>query len=167
MSTHTSVPSDIPGRTPEAASTLIAAPVSIAMVSRTAVVRQSQEFSVELVLSPRGRGISGVQVRVGYDPTRLEAMGVEHGDLLGLEPVEVQIIEDEKGVIEYAAARIGPTEPPTPSGTFATLKLRVLGNAPVGEEVTLRITDVKIPDENIQEIHPISIGDDLRLEVSG
>ena len=122
---------------------------------------------MELVLAPRGRGISGVQVRVGYDPTRLEAIGVEHGDLLGLEPVEVHIIDEEKGVIEYAAARIGPTEPPTPSGTFATLKFRVLGNAPVGEEVTLRITDVKIPDENIQEIHPISIGDELRLEISG
>ena len=166
-SSPTPVPPDVPGRTPEAASTPTVTPVSIAMVSKTTVVGQAREFSVELILDPQGRGISGVQVRIEYDPTILQAVGVEHGDLLGPEPVEVHITDEEKGVIEYAAARIGPTEPPTSSGTFATLKLRVLGNAQSGTEATLRMSEVKIPDENIREIHPISIGDDLRLEISG
>ena len=168
MSTFTPAPvsSSASGRTPKATSIPMPAPVYIAMVSRMTAVRQAQEFSVELVLDPRGRGISGVQVRIEYDPTILRAVGVERGDLLGPELVEVPIFDAEKGVIEYAAARIGPTEPPTPSGLFATLKLHVLENAPVGEETTLRITEVKIPDENIREIRPISIGDDLKLEIS-
>jgi hypothetical protein len=136
------------------------------MTSGMRLVQQAQEFSVELILDPQGRGISGVQVRIEYDPTILQAVGMERGDSLGPDQVEVPIFDEENGVIEYAAARIGPTEPPTPSGLFATLKLRVLESAPPGKETGLRITEVKIPDENIREIRPISIGDDLKLEIS-
>ena len=137
------------------------------MVSTSTEVQPGQEFTLDLTLDTQGRGISGVQVRIEYDPAVYRAIGMEHGGLLGPDPIEAgPIIDGTTGVLEYAAARIGPTQPPTPSGLFATVKFQVLEAAPAGLESPLRITEVKIPDENIREIADLLIGDELKLRIS-
>ena len=89
------------------------------------------------------------------------------GELLGREPITVgPIIDDVAGTLQYAAARIGETKPPTPSGLFATLQFKVLETARAGSPTSLAITEVKMPDENIQEIADITVGDGLSLEIS-
>ena len=107
-----------------------------------------------------------MQLSIDYDPSLLEVIGVAPGALLGQEPVTVgPILDETTGVVQYAAARIGETTPPTPSGLFATIQLKVLATAPEGSMTTLTITEVKMPDENIQEIADITVGDGLSLEI--
>ena len=176
--TPTPIPVPIPTHTPEptptprVGSTSVPTltspalvPVSTGMVSTTNEARRGQEFSVDLTLDPAGRGISGVQVQIEYDPAIFQAVVIEPRTLLGQEPVEVPIIDEAKGVIEYAAARIGPTQPPTPSGLFATMRFRVLETATAGRETSLRITEVKIADENIEEVRDVLIDGELRVAI--
>ena len=145
----------------------VSGPVSIALVSTADVVRLGQEFNVEINVDPRGKGVSGLTVRIEYDPNVLQVVAVQPGTLLGQAPTEAgPFIDETTGVLEYATARIGPTKPPTPSDLFATVKFLVLDTAPAGEETSLKITEVAIPDENIQEIREVSIGDEVRVEIS-
>ena len=143
------------------------APVTIALVPSALEVRRSEEFTVDVEVDPSGRGISGVQVQLGYDSYALRAIDVDAGPLLGVEPVEVEpIIDQEKGTIVYAAARIRRTQPPTSPGVFAILRFQVRESASVGQQTSLKITDVKIPDEHIQMIGDVQVGDPLRLSIS-
>ena len=142
-------------------------PVSILMASTKEELGPGQQLRVDLSVDPQGKGISGVQVRIEYDPAVFRVVGAEPGTLLGPEPaVAGPIIDETKGDVEYAAARIGPTEPPTPPGLFATLKFLVLETAPSGKFTILKISEVKIPDENIREIRDVLIGKELEVKIS-
>ena len=184
--TPTATPGVIGGSAPEGEvspeSTLATQPeiglASISMVSTATEVRPGQEFSVVLAVDPGGRGISGVDVKIRFDSAILEMVQpvrVCHataGDLLGEKPDEVASvipsveIDNATGTLSYLDVRIGPTSPPTPPGILGTLKVRVLETAPVGTETSLRLTEVHIPDENIEEIADLLIGDDLAVVVS-
>ncbi len=156
--TVTSTPSATPTALP---------PVLITLTSTSKQLRPGESLDVEVNLDPMGRGISGVQLSIDYDTGVLEVVGMAPGELLGREPVTVgPIVDEATGVLQYAAARIGETSPPTQSGTFATLQLKVLETARAGDATTLTITEVKMPDETIQEIPDIVIGDGLSLEIS-
>ena len=147
-------------------------PVVIAMVSSVREVRPGQEFSVDVTLDPQGRGISGVEMEVRFDPAVFQMLDVVPGQLLGEKSDELRgiipivDIDDGAGTLRYADVRLEVTQPPTPSGILATMKLQVLESAPAGRTALLSITEVKIPDENIQEIHDILIGEALRIEIS-
>jgi len=137
------------------------------MASSTGQLKPGHEFRVDLRVDPQGRGISGVQVWIEYDPAIFQPVGAEPGDLLGQGPIEAgPIIDEVNGVFQYAAARIGSTQPPTPPGLFARVTFRALETAGAGKETFLKIAGVKIPDENIQEIRDIIIGEKLRVEIS-
>ena len=147
-------------------------PVSVAILSASRTVRPGEEFDVDLTLDPQGRGISGVQVQLEYDPDMFRIIEVTPGELLGEKPTEVRSvipfveIDNKLGILHFRDARIGPTQPPTPTGRFATIRFQALETASAGEQAFLRITEAKIPDENILEIRDVVIGRDLRVEIS-
>lgn len=147
-------------------------PVSVAILSVVRTVRPGEEFSVDLTLDPQGRGISGVQVQIEYDPAIFQIVEVAPGELLGEKPEDVRSvipfvdIDNESGVLQFRDARIGPTQPPTPTGRFAAIRFQALDTAPTGEQATLRITGAKFPDENIHEIRDVRIGRELKIEIS-
>lgn len=141
--------------------------VTVDLATETTELQPGQEFDVEVALDPVGRGISGVQVWIEYDPALLEPVGVEPGTLLGVAPIEAgPIIDEVEGVFQYAAARIGPTDPPTAAGLFASIRFRVLDSVATASETVLEISQVKIPDENILEITDVRTGEVLRLAIS-
>ena len=142
-------------------------PVSIALVSTTKEAQPGQEFKVDVTLDPQGRGISGVELKIQFDATNLRLVGLTPGKLLGEEPVEFGpvVIGEADNLIHYAAARIGETLPPTPSGLVAAMKFQVLETAAAGGETSLKITEVKVPDENIRVIHDISVGEGITVEI--
>ena len=108
-----------------------------------------------------------MQVWISYDPAVIRPVDARPGNLLGEAPVEAgPIIDEVSGSVQYAAARIGPTRPPTPPGLFATMSFMVLNAAAGTGKTTLEITQVKIPDEDIFEIRDVLIGDELRLQVA-
>ena len=167
--TSTSSPRPTATSEPAATSTAQAQskPVLILMTSSTGEVIPGEEFRVEVNVDSQGRGISGVQVSIDYDPSALRVAGLEPGTLLGPEPaVAGPIIDETNGVVEYAVARIGPTEPPTPPGLFATVRFQVLDTAGRGRDTVLDITAVKVPDENVREIPNVLTGESLTVKIS-
>ena len=142
-------------------------PVTVTISSSSERASLGQEFTFDVSVDPQGRGISGVQVWIEYDPSIFQVVGVEPGALLGEEPAEAgPIIDEVEGVFQYAAARIGETHTPTSPGLFAAVKLLVLDTVIPGNETSLKITQVKIPDQDIREIRGVLIGEELRLEIS-
>ncbi len=175
--TPTQTPTVAPGTAPETPSPgATAGPttdpsastsVTVDLATETTELRPGQEFDVDVALDPMGRGISGVQVWIEYDPALVEPVGVEPGSLLGIAPIEAgPIIDEVQGVFQYAAARVGPTDPPTVAGLFATVRFRVLDGFAAASEAVLEISQVKIPDENILEITEVRTGEALRLAIS-
>ena len=154
--TATATPSPIPTEFPELTPTGLtptakpeSRPVSIAMVPAIMKVRPGQVFSVDVNVDPQARGISGLELEIRFQPDIFQMVDVVPGDLLGEKPPEVQSIipiiniDNELGILHYTAARIGPTEAPTPPGLVATMFLRVLETAPAGRETSLKMTKVK------------------------
>ena len=147
--------------------------VIVSLVSPVTQVAPGQEISVDVSLDPRGRGISGVEMNLEFDPDSFEVVQVQPGPLLGDKPSEVAAvlprveIDNSLGVILYFDARIGDTFPPTPAEIVATVKLKVVEGAPAGARAYLRITSVKMPDEKIQEISDVAIGEELRFQIVG
>ena len=164
-SESTTVPSG-PTQTPSPAPTA-PGPVIVGLSSASGQASPGHELTIDVNIDPQGRGISGVQVWIEYDPEIFQVIGAEPGDLLGGEPAQAgPIIDEVEGVFQYATARIGETHPPTSPGLFATIKLLVLDTGVAGRETFLKITEVKIPDQDIREIREVQIGEGLRLEVS-
>ena len=126
-----------------------------------------------MTVDPQGRGISGVELKIEFDPAVLQMIDVVPWTLLGEKPEEVRStipftdIDNTLGTLHYADVRVDVTHPPTPPGLLATIKLRVLETAKAGRDTSLRIVDVKIPDENIREIQHILIeSETLTVRVS-
>ena len=157
----TSLPTPIPA-TLESASER----PSISITSNTTEVRPGEVFRVDVILDPQGKGISGVQVKIAYDPAALRPTDAVAGPLLGEESIEIPLIIDEvAGFVEYVAARIGSTAAPTPPGLVATIRFQALETAVEGTLTSLTITGVQVPDENIQEITGILVGEGINISI--
>ena len=146
--------------------------LAIDMSSTATQARPGQEFSVDVTADPKGRGISGAEFQLIFNPAFLQVLEVVPGDVLGEKTPEVESvlpfvhIDNDSGIVQYRDARIGLTEPPTPRGLLATVKLVVQEDAPPGAEASLRIVEAKIPDENIEEIGELVVGGPLTVEIS-
>ena len=139
--------------------------VTISMTAESSDGRPGNDVTISISVDPNGRGISGVQVEVEYDPGVLKVERVETRTLLGDDPVEIgPLIDSERGTIDYIAARIGPTAAPTAPGVFAIVVFQALQTARPGETL-VSLTDVKIPDENIEEIADGYVGGSLTLNI--
>ena len=166
----TPTPTPVPTEAPTATSSGATA-VSISMVSAAEEVRPGQEFNVDVNLSPRQGGIRGVEFEIDFDPAILQIADVEPGTLLGEKPEDIQsdlpsIGTDEKaGILHYADVQLGALETPSPPGTVATIRFRVLADAAAGVETALRFTEVKIPDEEAGGYLDVVIGDELRVKI--
>ena len=146
------------------------APAIVSMAASLGNLSPGQQFNVEVTLKPGGRGVSGVTLTMAFDPALLQLVAVAPGDVLGLKSREVSdFIPDVEfdnalGTIQYIDVRIGPTEPPTPTGLVASVRFRVLGNAPVGRQTDVTIEAVQVLDEETEEV-AVESADELVLNV--
>ena len=107
-----------------------------------------------------------VSVYEYHDPATLRPTEAVAGPLLGEESIEIPLIIDEvAGSVEYVAARIGSTAAPTPPGLVATIRFQALESATEGKLTSLKITGVQVPDENIQEIAGILVGESINIGI--
>ena len=148
-------------------------PVSIDMVPTATELRPGDELNVQLTLDAHGRAISGVELGIVFDPDVLQVEEVVPGKLLGDKPAEVRgaipfmDIDNDTGALHYIDVwvRSEGAEPPAPVGVVATVRLRVLVGAS-GGETTLRLTGVKVPDEDPQQIRDVDTGSPVGLRIS-
>ena len=76
-------------------------------------------------------------------------------------------IDNDTGALHYIDVwvRSEGAEPPAPVGVIATVRLRVLDGAPAGE-TTLRLTGVKVPDEDPQRVRDVETAGPVGLMIS-
>ena len=141
-------------------------PVTITMASTADVISPSTKFDVNISVDPQDRGVSGVTIRIQYDPAVVQPITVTAGVLLGDEPVEAGPFTDEMaGTVEYTIARVGVTQASTQPGLFATVRFAVLETAPTGQPTALTLSHIKVADADAQEVVEVTIGEGLQLDV--
>lgn len=104
-----------------------------------------------------GRGISGGEINLKFEPSAFRVLALEPGELLGKDPLEgIKEIDNRTGEVKYALARVGPTSVPTPPGAIALIRLKVL---PTADEATytLEITKVGLADQDFRDIKDITV----------
>jgi hypothetical protein len=111
-----------------------------------------EELTISIEVKPSGWGVSGGEISLVFDPDVLQAIDIEPGDFLGSSPiVGLKQLDNQAGEIRLAQARVGETEVPSPSGTLATVELKVLDSAGSGVyEIELIV--VGLADENFNDI---------------
>jgi len=120
-------------------------------------VRPGQEFIIKIKIDPGGKGVSGGEVEVNFNPNIFEVISVNPGDILGPSPlVGLREIDNVKGSIRYAIARVGRTELPTKPGVFAEIQFKTKFEANTGT-YTIELVRIGLADEEFNDITEISI----------
>lgn len=115
-------------------------------------VSPGELFELSVRVNPGSYGISGGEVIVSFDPKWFTIIEVEAGDLFGPNPlIGVRDVDEVNGIIRCAIARVGKTTPPTPEGTFITIKFKAREEASPGD-YEIRIVKIGLADEKFEDI---------------
>jgi len=134
-----------------AAESVSGTPGSVFINPKSQTAKSAGQIKVSIEVIPAGWGISAAEVRVSFDPTKLEALSVQAGDALGQKPIQgVLKIDNAQGTIIYALARLGETTAPGVKGVLANLEFR--GKSGATGTAKIELTRVGLSDENFQDI---------------
>lgn len=127
-----------------------AATVSVSPQSQNAI--EGSNFTVSVTLEPGGSSVYGAQFSLIFDKTKLEALSIEEGALLGsdgaLTMEGAKTIDNSTGKINYSLVRKGTSTGISSSGTIAEITFRGLSAG----TSALNFADVVISDLNASEI---------------
>ena len=131
--------------------------VSVRIGPESIKAEVGQQIVVSVDVSPEGRGISGGELALSFDPKIFTLLGVTPGGLFGSSPlVGVEAVDNQSGTLVYALARRGPTSAPTQAATFAELTFQVMDGVPAGRYALL-VTRVGLADEAFRDILDIEL----------
>lgn len=131
--------------------------VSVRMNPESIKAEVGQQIVVGVDVSPEGRGISGGEINLSFDPEIFALLRVTLGGLFGSSPVVgVEAVDNQSGTLVYALARRGPTSVPTQASTFAKLTFQVSEGVPAGR-YDLMVTRVGLADEAFRDILDIEL----------
>ena len=125
-----------------------------------------REFTLDVRLDPRGRGISGVQFKLDVPGRLPEVLDITRGSLLGANPLQVNQPASEPGTIVYAVARRGKIQSPAAKGLVATVRLKAADEARPGNSRRIQLEEEVIADQAIQRISKVSVGPALELQLA-
>ncbi len=126
-------------------------PGSVFLNPKSQTAKPAGQIKMNVEVVPAGWGVSAAEVRVSFDPTKLEAVSVQAGDALGQKPIQgVLKIDNAQGTIIYALARVGETPTPGVKGVLANLEFRAKSGAT--GTVKIDLTKVGLTNENFEEI---------------
>lgn len=130
-------------------------------------VNPKRPFTVEIFIDPKNYGVSSAEIEMAFDPKAFEVIEVRSGLLLGEKPlIGDLVVENRRGYLKYALARLGRTQPPTSPGSFALVQFRAREEAPLGKHV-IAITRASLTDENFKDIPNIKVESASLKVVSG
>lgn len=113
----------------------------------------------KITVTPNANGISGGEVNLRFDPSAINIVSVDPGDLFGANPlVGTKQIDNQKGTLKYALARIGQTQKNTPTSTFAMVTVKVLSSAKTGS-YNLSLFSIGMANETFNSISTIVTND--------
>ncbi len=97
-------------------------------------IRPGDAIELIVFVAPGSFGISSGEATISFDANVFEVVDVVPGSLLGSQPlVGFKQIDNSRGEIKVAVARVGTTQVPSPEETLVLAKLLARQSAPEGE----------------------------------
>lgn len=113
--------------------------------------KAGSQIKVSIEVIPASWGVSSAEIRLSFDPQRLEAVSIKPGGALGANPIEgTSKIDNTQGTIIYALARQGETTASGARGALANIEFRTKTGA--AGTARIELTGVGLADENFQAI---------------
>ena len=139
--------------------------VSVALAPSPEEVKPGEQFEVEVQVEPGKQGVSAVEINLSFEPQAMQVVDVKPGALLGERSLPgILNIDNEAGTVSYSLARIGKTETPTPTASFAVITFQVLNSAQASD-YELSFTSVGLANENFESIQDIRVkGASVKIE---
>ncbi len=139
------------GAAPRSSCSSLTPDAIIALEPREQTVSLGDTFTVKVTIE-QVSDLGGYEFKVRYNPSVVEVLDVEVGDFLGSTGCTViplgPDLDNETGVVVFAAFSLGCTPGPEGDGELATISLKA-----VGEGVTdLDLYDVKVLDPSAGQI---------------
>jgi len=130
---------------------------SIALIPSPQEVKPGEQFEIKVQVEPGKQGISAIEINLSFDPQAMQIIEVKPGTLLGERPLSgILNIDNEAGTLSYSLARIGETDVPTLTGTFAVITFQMLDWAQ-GGNYELSFTGVGFTNEDFEDIVGIQL----------
>ena len=150
----TSTPTPLP---PPPTPTPTREPASVALQASSEDIPAGASFTVSVVVNTEGHGLSGMDVTLVFDPGALAVTSVELGDVLGAGAVIGRnFIDNQAGVVHFAAARVGRTVSPTPAGVVLHVHA-VARQHLTGAGSAITVVSVALTHEALGFISPVSV----------
>ncbi|MDD5474838.1 MAG: cohesin domain-containing protein [Candidatus Methanoperedens sp.] len=137
-----------------------------AQAARLSILPESQDavagnnFTISVMLDPEGSEVYGAQFSLIFDKTRIEALRIDKGTLLGTNTIEgVKSIDNTNGKVTYSLSRSGTSTGVNSSGTLAVVTLRGL-NAGV---TAINFANMIISSPNATEIPGTTSGGNVNV----
>jgi len=122
-------------------------------------VNRTDTFSVNVVVYPAGKAVSGVQVKLSFDKSVVNLNSAVVGTFLGSSPLQfANKIDNTNGTLELAYTIAGGDSAKSANGTFATLTFTVKSDAANGSS-NLDLTMAKLVDGSANPIAGVVMND--------
>jgi hypothetical protein len=114
-------------------------------------VNPGDTFQVVVVINTGTAGISSGDVTVSFNSNAFQALDIKAGPLLGPEPlVGSKLMDNSRGSVELAIARVGTTHVSSIEAGFATINFLVTKSASLGSHQFSLKAD--LADQNFQVV---------------
>ena len=151
-STTEEVQPPLPQTPPEESPAPVVALTGIYIDPQYFELKPGEEFSVNLIADLTGRGVSGCEVVLEFDPIVFQLIDVVSGALLGADPlIGTKNMDNTTGKVRFAIARKGMTDVTASTGVLSTFYLLVLNSTPSGS-YDLTIGDLMLTDHDFKEM---------------
>jgi len=131
--------------------------ISVYVKPTTQEAQPGQTITASIQIEPGNRGISGVEINLGFNPDIFQAISIESGTFLGNNTLTgLKELGNESGTIRFASARVGVTTPPSPPGVFAVAKFVVKPTAMAGT-YDLTLIKVRLTNQDFLELTDIKV----------
>ena len=126
-------------------------PGSVFVSPKTQNAKAGSLIKASVEVAPGDWSVSGAEIRLTFDPQKLEATSVKPGAALGANPIQgLSKINNSAGTIILALARQGETTSPGAKGALANIEFRAKTGASGTARIELRGTGLS--DENFQPV---------------
>lgn len=131
--------------------------VTMSVIPKNAEAGAGEMFIVSVDVNPNDNSLYGAQFDLYFDPSILEAIKVEKGQLLAqdgaqtINPIQ-KPINNSLGKVEYAETRMGTQTGVKTPGKLAIITFKVKDDVKLGSDQSFSLKNVILTDSDLKEL---------------
>jgi hypothetical protein len=146
--------------------------VTMSVIPKNAEAGAGEIFIVSVDVNPNDNSLYGAQFELSFDPTILEAIKIDKGQLLGqdgaqtINPIQ-KPINNSIGKVEYAESRIGTQTGVKTPGKLAIITFKVKDDAKLGSNQSFSLLNIILTDSDVKPLFADINNGDLKVVQGG